>query len=144
MIAGGARIGFLGELHPLVGAAWDLDRLAVWAVNLDRVAELAPAVVEYVSFAPFPPVREDLAVVVADSVAAAEVVEAIRSAGGSELASVEIFDVYRGAQVGEGRVSLALHLEFRAADRTLTDEEVAEIRGRVVAALAQIGGTIRA
>jgi len=144
VIAGGGRIGFLGELHPLVGAAWDLDRVAVWAVNLGRVSELAPATVAYAPFAPFPPVREDLAVVVADSVAAAEVVDAIQSAGGSELASVEIFDVYRGAQVGEGRVSLALHLEFRAADRTLTDEEVAEIRGRVISALAEIGGTIRA
>ena len=144
VIAGGGRIGFIGELHPLVGAAWDLDRVAVWAVNLDRVAELAPAVVAYAAFAPFPPVREDLAVVVADSVAADEVVSAIQSAGGTELASVEIFDVYRGAQVGEGRVSLALHLEFRAADRTLTDEEVAKIRARIVTALAEIGGTIRA
>ena len=52
--------------------------------------------------------------------------------------------MYRGAQVGEGRVSLALHLEFRAADRTLTDEEVAEIRGRVSPRSREIGGTIRA
>jgi len=89
-------------------------------------------------------VREDLAVVVADSVAAAEVVGAIRAAGGGELASVEIFDVYRGAQVGEGRVSLAMHLEFRAADRTLTDEEVSAIRERIAGALAEIGGMIRA
>ena len=144
VMAGGARIGFLGELHPLVGAAWDLDRVSVWAVDLGRVAALAPVMVAYAPFAPFPPVREDLAVVVADTVAAAEVVAAIESAGGRELASVEIFDVYRGAQVGEGRVSLALHLEFRADDRTLTDEEVAAIRERIVGALAQIGGTIRA
>ena len=144
VIAGGGRISFLGELHPLVGAAWDLHRVAVWAVDLGRVAALAPPVVAYAPFAPFPPVREDLAVVVADTVAAAEVVGAIESAGGSELAAVEIFDVYRGAQVGEGRVSLALHLEFRAADRTLTDEEVAAIRERIVGALAEIGGTIRA
>ena len=144
VLAGGERIGFLGELHPLVAAAWDLDRVAVWALNLGRVAALAPAVVAYAPFATFPPVREDLAVVVADAVAAAEVLDAIRAAGGAELASVEIFDVYRGAQVGEGRVSLAVHLEFRAADRTLTDEEVAAIRERIVAGLAAIGGTIRA
>ena len=55
-------------------------------------------------------------------------VAVVREAGGAQLARVEVFDVYRGAQVGEGRVSLALHLEFRAADRTLTDEEVAAAR----------------
>ena len=59
--------------------------------------------------------REDIAVVVADGVAAGDVIAVVREAGGPALAGVEIFDVYRGAQVGEGRVSLALHLEFRAA-----------------------------
>ncbi|MEA2273093.1 MAG: phenylalanyl-tRNA synthetase beta chain, partial [Solirubrobacteraceae bacterium] len=60
------------------------------------------------------------------------------------LERVELFDVYRGAQVGEGRVSLALHCEFRAADRTLTDEEVAREREQVTAALEQeLGATLR-
>jgi phenylalanyl-tRNA synthetase beta chain len=55
-----------------------------------------------------------------------------------------VFDVYTGEQVGEGRVSLALHLEFRAPDRTLTDEDVAPVRERIVAALQQeLGGELR-
>jgi phenylalanyl-tRNA synthetase beta chain len=142
--AGEARIGFIGELHPLVGGGWNLEQAAAWAIDLGRVAELAPAVVRYEPFGAFPAVREDLAVVVADSTPAAAVVDIVRAAGGGELARVEVFDVYRGAQLGEGRVSLALHLEFRAADRTLTDEEVAQRRAAIAAALAaKVGGALR-
>jgi len=143
--AGGERLGFVGELHPLVSAEWDLERAAVWAIDLGRAAALAPEVVRYETFAEYPSVREDLAVVVSDEVAAGEVVEVVREAGGSQLARVEVFDVYRGAQVGEGRVSLALHLEFRAGDRTLTDEDVSAHRARIAAALARrLGGELRA
>ena len=70
--------------------------------------------------------------------------EVVRDAGGALLRGAEVFDVYRGAQVGEGRVSLAIRLEFRAADRTLTDEEVAQRRAKIVAALReQLGGELR-
>jgi phenylalanyl-tRNA synthetase beta chain len=73
------------------------------------------------------------------------VVAIARDAGGQWLRGVEVFDVYRGAQVGEGRQSLALRLEFRASDRTLTDEDVAERRDAIVAALRrQVGGELRA
>ena len=66
------------------------------------------------------------------------------SAGGGELLrSAEVFDLYEGEQVGEGRKSLALRLEFRAADRTLTDEEVAGLREAIDAELGEIGGTLR-
>ena len=82
--------------------------------------------------------------VVADDVPAARVLEVVRAAGGALLRGAEVFDVYRGAQVGEGRASLAVRLEFRAPDRTLTDEEVAQRREKIVAALAeQVGGELR-
>ena len=61
-----------------------------------------------------------------DGVSAAQLVAVVRKAGGALLRRAEVFDVYRGAQVGEGASSLALRLEFRASDRTLTDEDVAE------------------
>ena len=145
VLAGEQRLGFAGELHPLVAARWDLEQVAVWALDLGLVASLAPELVAYVPFGEYPAVREDLAVVVADDVAAAEVIAVVREAGGAQLARVEVFDVYRGAQVGEGRVSLALHLEFRAADRTLTDEDVAAARLEIAAALAtRLGGELRA
>jgi phenylalanyl-tRNA synthetase beta chain len=117
----------------------------VWAIDLDRVAALAPELVRYTPFGEYPAVREDLAVVVSDERSAGEVVAVVREAGGAELARVEVFDVYRGAQVGEGRVSLALHLEFRANDRTLTDEDVAARRAQIAAALGErVGGELRA
>jgi phenylalanyl-tRNA synthetase beta chain len=145
VLAGETRLGFIGELHPLVASSWDLERVAVWALDLGLVATLAPEVKAYVPFAEYPAVHEDLAVVVADSVSAAEVIAAVREAGGAQLVRVEVFDVYRGAQVGEGRVSLALHLEFRAPDRTLTDEDVAVARQHIAAALAErLGGELRA
>ena len=71
-------------------------------------------------------------------------VRVVRSAGGALLGRAEVFDVYRGAQVGEGATSLALRLEFRAPDRTLTDEEAAERREKIVAALGeQLGARLR-
>ena len=83
----------------------------------------------------YPPLRQDLAVVLPDEVSAAQVLAAVREAGGELLDDVRVFDVYSGAQVGEGRRSLALALAFRAAERTLTDEDVAPVRERIVAAL---------
>jgi phenylalanyl-tRNA synthetase beta chain len=72
------------------------------------------------------------------------VLQAVRSAGGALLVGAEVFDVYRGEQVGAGRTSLALRLEFRAPDRTLTDDEVEQRRERIVAALReQLGGELR-
>ena len=67
----------------------------------------------------------------------------MRRAGGETLEEAEVFDVYTGAQVGEGRRSLALALSFRVLERTLTDEDVAPARARIVAALREIGGELR-
>ena len=88
----------------------------------------------------FPAVLQDLAVTVADDVPAERVRDAVRAGGGELLAGAEVFDLYHGEQLGEGRKSLALRLEFRAPDRTLTDAEVGELRERIRAELAEIGG----
>ena len=98
---------------------------------------------EYEDVTAFPAVHEDIAVVIGEEVPAQRIREAVLAAAGELLASAEIFDLYRGEQVGEGRKSLALRLTFRAADRTLTDEEVAERRTAVTAELEKIGGTLR-
>jgi len=73
----------------------------------------------------------------------ADVLGLVREAGGELLASARVFDVYAGEQVGEGNRSLAIRLEFRAPDRTLTDEEVAARRDAIESALASIGGRLR-
>ena len=145
----GERVGWVGEIHPLVARDWDLTEIvAGFELDLDAVAVRAEAasVPLYEDVTSFPEVREDLAVIVPDGVAAAEVIDVVRRAGAPLLASAEVFDVYRDAErVGAGKVSLALRLSFRGRDRTLTDAEVADRRSRIAAALeAELGGSIRA
>jgi phenylalanyl-tRNA synthetase beta chain len=137
------RLGFLGELHPLVAAAWDLERTAVFSIDLGKVAAAAPTLVSFRPFPSVPALRQDLAVTLPESVPAAAVLARVRAAAGEMLEDVNVFDVYTGGQVGEGRRSLALALSFQAPDRTLTDEDVAPLRERIVAALAEMGGELR-
>ena len=138
-------VGWVGELHPLVARAWELEGVvAAFEVDLDAVVAHAVAVPYFEDLTSFPPVRQDLAVIVADDVTADAVVGAVRGAGGKLLQGVRVFDVYRGTQVGEGRKSLALALTFQAPDRTLSDEDVAPVRAKVVKALAaRVGGELR-
>jgi phenylalanyl-tRNA synthetase beta chain len=145
VMAGDVALGFVGEVHPLVARAWEIEAtLAAFAIDLGKVAAAAPAVTTYADLTSFPSLRQDLAVVVAADVPAARVLETVRRAAGKLLGGVNVFDVYSGDQIGAGRVSLALHLEFRAADRTLTDEDVAPVRDRIVAALQEeLGGELR-
>jgi phenylalanyl-tRNA synthetase beta chain len=82
-------------------------------------------------------------VVVPAAVPAGEVRAAVLAGGGELLATAEVFDLYEGEQVGAERKSLALSLEFRAPDRTLTDEEVTGLREKIKAKLDEIGGSLR-
>jgi phenylalanyl-tRNA synthetase beta chain len=145
VVVAGEEAGWIGEIHPLVAAQWDLrDTLAAFELSLDAVPE--PATTLYREVSGFPDVREDIAVVVPDHVTAAQLLALVRHAGGRLLAGAEVFDVYRDPErIGEGNVSLALRLTYRAGDRTLTDEEVAERRESIGEAVAdQLGGRIRA
>jgi phenylalanyl-tRNA synthetase beta chain len=139
------KLGWIGELHPSVARAWDLDgTVAAFEIDADLLAELAPGPLPYRDVTSFPAVIQDIAVVVDEDVPAAEVERIVRDAAGDLLVAVELFDVYRGDQVGEGRKSLAMRLEFRSSERTLTDEDVAGSRSAIEAALAEIGGGLRA
>ena len=144
--AASAPAGFLGELHPLVGRAFGIEpQAAVFELDVATLAAMRGGVATYRDVTSFPPLRQDIAVTVDEQVAAADVVGAVTEAGGPDLARAEVFDVYRGPQVGEGRKSLALHLVFQAADRTLTDAEGDAARERIVAALGErFGAALRA
>jgi phenylalanyl-tRNA synthetase beta chain len=140
----GAAAGWVGEIHPRVSAAWDLERAAGLELDLaPLVAASRSGAESYEDVITYPAVHQDIAVVVPEDVPATSVTSAVIEAGGELLRSAEIFDLYLGDQVGEGRKSLALRLEFRAADRTLTDAEVAERREAITAAIADIGGSLR-
>jgi phenylalanyl-tRNA synthetase beta chain len=141
---GEIAVGWLGELHPLVCRHWDIDAAAGFEVELAALAEAASLGREqYEDVTSFPAVLQDLAAVVDEYVSAAQVRDAVLAGGGELLRSAEVFDVYRGEQVGEGRKSLALRLTFRAPDRTLTDEEVAGLRDQIRAQIAELGGSLR-
>jgi phenylalanyl-tRNA synthetase beta chain len=132
--------GWFGELHPSVlDGSW-----AAFELDLDALAAAAPESVSYREVSSFPEVRQDLAFVVDEAVTAAALLGAIREAGAPDLREAAVFDEYRGAQLGEGKRSLAFRVAFGSPERTLTDEEAAEIRARIVEALAeQFGATIR-
>ena len=130
VLVGDERAGWLGELHPSVAAGWDLEGVAGFELDTAVVAAAATLTPRYEDLTSFPSVRQDLAVTLPEAVPAARVLAVIRAAGGPLLAGAEVFDVYRGPQVGEGRASLAVRLEFRAPDRTLTDAEADERRRR--------------
>jgi len=138
------EMGWIGELHPQVAAEWDLERVAAFELDFDALAGCAPRTAAYRELSAFPAVLQDIAVIVDEDRGAADVEAAVRTAGGGLLRSLRVFDLYRGEQIGEGRKSLALRLEFRAADRTLTDAEVAGVRAAIERELERLGGQLRA
>ena len=147
ILVGGESVGWVGEIHPLVAAEWDLEEtVAAFELDLDAVALDAPTVTLYEDLITFPEVREDLAVVVSDQVTADQVIELVLATGAPLLARAEVFDVYRDPdKLGAGNVSLAIRLSYRAGDRTLTDQEVAAQREAITSALAtELGGRVRA
>lgn len=137
-LVAGRTVGMIGEVHPDVQAAWDLpSRVYVAELDFDAllaaVADLRP----YRSVPRYPAVLRDLAVVVPDRVPAAEVEAVIRTAGGALLSEVRLFDLYRGQGIAAGRRSLAYSLVYRAADRTLTEDEVEVVHAGIRQALVQ-------
>jgi phenylalanyl-tRNA synthetase beta chain len=144
LLIGGTVAGWIGEVHPLVCRAWDLEDASAFEISFAALVDASPTGEEiFEDVTTYPSVRQDLAVVVPGEISAAQVRDAVLAGGGELLRSAEVFDLYEGEQLGEDRKSLALRLEFRAADRTLTDEEVAGLRSAIEAGLEKIGGLLR-
>ena len=141
---GGQPIGWIGEIHPLVAADYDLDSAVAFEIALADLLQSSPVGEEaYEDFTPFPPVDRDLAVLVPDAEPSAGVLATVQQAGGELLTGVSVFDVYSGEGVPEGEKSLALRLRFRAPDRTLSDEEIEPLWSGIIAALESAGGKLR-
>ncbi len=144
--AGETPLGAFGELHPLVKEHYDFGEAPVLAADLD-LEGLLDSLPESYTISPvpgFPAVLEDIAVSVEESLPAAQVEALIRQAGGKLLVGARLFDIFRGEQIGAGKKSLAYRLTYQAPDRTLTDGEAAQIRGRIVRRLEQeLGAKLR-
>jgi phenylalanyl-tRNA synthetase beta chain len=112
---------------------------------VDALVERVPELVVYEDVITYPAVKQDLAFVVDEEVPAGDLVDAAREAAGPELRSMEVFDVYRGDQIAAGKKSLAFSVEFQSPERTLSDDDAAALRGRIVEALAKrFGAELRA
>ncbi len=120
-------------MHPLVAQAYDLKGAVVAAeLDLGVLTEASAEVLMFRDLLAFPAVEQDLALVVDSAITASAVIESLRKAGGKLLEDIRVFDLYEGAQVGEGKKSLALRLSFRAPDRTLNEDEVNRLRGQML------------
>jgi phenylalanyl-tRNA synthetase beta chain len=145
LMVGGAQAGWVGELHPAIAGRFGLPG-KVYVAELDvatLTAQVPPR--HAVSAVPsYPAVKEDLAIIVDEHVAAAKVFDVVRQAGGALLGQVALFDVFRGGQIDAGKKSLAFSVTYQAPDRTLTDAESTKVRDKIVRALGeQLGAVLR-
>jgi phenylalanyl-tRNA synthetase beta chain len=125
---------------PELPGAW-----GAFELDVDGLAARAPDLVVYEDVITYPPVRRDLAFTVPEEVTAGDLVAAAQAAAGPELREMRAFDVYRGDQVGPGKKSIAFSVAFQSPERTLTDEDAAELRDRIVKALeSSFGAQLRA
>jgi phenylalanyl-tRNA synthetase beta chain len=128
---GDAQVGLVGEVHPRVCADFDIDRpVAMFEVNLEALLPHMTGVPRYEPISPYPPVEQDLAVIVDADVPAARVLALIKAF--SIVAGAHVFDVYTGDPIPAGKKSLAFAIAFQSKDATLTDEDVAKQRNRII------------
>jgi phenylalanyl-tRNA synthetase beta chain len=137
-------VGYAGELHPKVCTAFGVPaRTCAVELDLDALMLQAPDITLAPTFSTFPVGKEDVALVVDETVPAADVEAALRDGAGELLESVRLFDVYTGEQVGASKKSLAYSLRFRAPDRTLTETEIKAARDAAVAKAAERTGAVQ-
>jgi phenylalanyl-tRNA synthetase beta chain len=130
---GDLDVGVFGMISEDVLESWELPSpVFVFELDLDLLSGLCKTIGDYVPLPRFPRVRRDIALVVDESVRAGDVLGEIVGAGEALLADVEVFDVYRGEQIGAGKKSIGFALTYMSAERTLTDAEVDEAHRRVV------------
>jgi phenylalanyl-tRNA synthetase beta chain len=146
VVVGGESIGELGEIDPDVTAAHGITERAAWlALDLSRLAVLPHGERPYRLVSKFPSADIDLAFSVSDEVPVHEVEATLREALGGLAAEVALFDVFRGGAIGERRRSLAFAIRLQAPDRTLTDDDVQQVRQRAIAAVeSSHAATLRA
>ncbi|MDK1081857.1 MAG: phenylalanine--tRNA ligase subunit beta [Anaerolineae bacterium] len=140
----GQTIGAFGELHPLIKDKYDFEEAPILVAEFDLVAmRSAETAYELKPVPVVPPVLEDIALILDQSIPAAQVEALIRQTGGKVITNVKLFDLYHGEQVGAGKKSLAYSLTYQA-DKTLTDKEAEAIRNKIVRRLEkELGAKLR-
>jgi phenylalanyl-tRNA synthetase beta chain len=142
----GVTLGFLGQLHPIVAERWDLGtrRAYVAEFDFDALAERSSNKRAFADFPRLPLAKRDLAIVVDEAQATGVVLEEVRKAAKGLLTRITLFDVYHGDQIPMGKKSLACSLTFQAQDRTLTDDELDKLIGKIRKTLEyRVGASFR-
>ena len=143
---GNLELGTFGELHPEVKGNYDLSAAPVLAadINASALISLVPEVFSVKPVPTFPPVLEDIAIIVDEDLPVGPVMGLIRQTGGKLLTDVALFDIYQGDQIGTGKKSLAFSLTYQADDHTLTAPETTALRNKIVRRLEhEIGAVLR-
>jgi phenylalanyl-tRNA synthetase beta chain len=144
LTAGGARLGWMGQLHPELQQQLDLADTYVFELELDAVVAAATTDIAYRALPRFPATTRDMAVAVAVDAPVGEMVRAAGAAAGELLESIELFDVYTGDKIDAGFKSVAISFVYRHPERTLTDDEVSAAHLRALAALeSQFSAVLR-
>ncbi len=129
----GQCVGYLGEVHPTVSERYGIDkRVYVAVIDMPEIVTRTNYDRKYQGIAKFPTVNRDISLVVPREILSGDIVEAIRKKGGALLETVELFDVYEGAQIQEGYKSLAYTLRFRAQDRTLEEGDITPAMDKII------------
>lgn len=136
-LANGTRLGWMGQLHPSLQAAKDLEDTYVLEIELAPLLGVADYTISYKMLPRFPAMTRDIAVVVGREVPVGSLLSDVQTVGGSLLEATEVFDIYTGERLGADKKSVAISLVYRHPERTLTDEEVTELHGKVVQSLEQ-------
>lgn len=139
------ELGIMGEVHPEVADKYGIGvRCYLAELMFENVSELSNTAKAYTQLPKYPAVSRDIALLADEDMTVAQIEAVVKEAGTELLRSVKLFDIYRGKQVQEGKKSMAFSLTYRAADRTLTDEDVQNVHGNVLAALKEkLGVTLR-
>lgn len=145
LLVGDESIGFFGEIHPDVQAAFDVPRTYVAELNFNKLIDKAMTVKVFTEIPKYPGISLDIAILVDDAILNEQVLDVIKSAGGSLLKQVSLFDLYTGKGVPEGKKSMAYSMLFSAPDRTLTDQEALDTQDQIIKKLnEELGAEIRA
>ncbi len=146
ILSGDQVLGVMGEIHPEVKEQYSFDDFPVLVAELDAdlLVQLGKSEFHNVPISSYPAMVEDIALIVDESLPAADLENAIWQAGGRLLVGVRLFDIFRSDKIGSGKKSLAYQLTYQAYDRTLTDKDAETIRNRVVRNLdKQYGAVLR-
>lgn len=139
------KVGVFGEIHPDVTESYGIDvDCYVAELDLDVLFEASSTTKTYKPLPKFPAVTRDIALLCDDSILVAEIEETIRKAGGNLVEKVQLFDIYKGAQIPEGKKSIAYAIAYRDEKKTLEDKYIAKVHDKILKALEhKLGAVLR-